>query len=155
MRTAWLSASEISDCWVPRCIGARMRHGHWLKKGQGVGQAPRELTPLESALHFFGAQLRYWRTLRMLSQAELGRRTHDSGALISKIEKGERFPNLALATGWISPWTPAGRWPNSGRRLTTSAPPAMPLVMHRRVRALMTWVIWVSCGQPHRKLRLR
>jgi DNA-binding XRE family transcriptional regulator len=74
-----------------------MRHGHWLKKGQGVGQAPRELTPLESALHFFGAQLRYWRTLRMLSQAELGRRTHDSGALISKIEKGERFPNLALA----------------------------------------------------------
>ncbi|MGH3772117.1 MAG: helix-turn-helix domain-containing protein [Pseudonocardiaceae bacterium] len=61
-----------------------------------MGQAPRELTPLESALHFFGAQLRHWRTMRDLSQVALGRRTHDSGALISKIEKGERFPNLAL-----------------------------------------------------------
>jgi DNA-binding XRE family transcriptional regulator len=62
-----------------------------------VGQVPRELTPLESALHFFGAELRYWRTLRTLSQAALGQRTHDSGALIGKIEKGERFPSLALA----------------------------------------------------------
>lgn len=62
-----------------------------------MGQVPRELTPLESALHFFGAQLRHWRTLRQLSQAALGRRTHDSGALIGKIEKGERFPSLALA----------------------------------------------------------
>jgi transcriptional regulator with XRE-family HTH domain len=62
-----------------------------------VGQAPRELTPLESALHFFGAQLRHWRTVRELSQAALGQRTHDSGALIGKIEKGERFPSLALA----------------------------------------------------------
>lgn len=60
-----------------------------------MGQVPRELTPLESALHYFGAQLRYWRTLRTLSQMELGRRTHDSGALIGKIEKGERFPSLA------------------------------------------------------------
>jgi len=62
-----------------------------------VGQIPRELTPLESALHFFGAQLRHWRTARQLSQAALGQRTHDSGALIGKIEKGERFPSLALA----------------------------------------------------------
>ncbi|MGH3923065.1 MAG: hypothetical protein ACRDTT_09395, partial [Pseudonocardiaceae bacterium] len=31
-----------------------------------------------------------------LSQAALGRRTHDSGALIGKIEKGERFPSHAL-----------------------------------------------------------
>ncbi|MGH3755273.1 MAG: helix-turn-helix domain-containing protein [Pseudonocardiaceae bacterium] len=52
---------------------------------------------LESALHFFGAQLRHWRTVRGLSQAELGRRTHDSGALIGKVEKGERFASLALA----------------------------------------------------------
>jgi transcriptional regulator with XRE-family HTH domain len=62
-----------------------------------VGQVPRELTPLESALHFFGAQLRHWRTVREWSQAALGQRTHDSGALIGKIEKGERFPSLALA----------------------------------------------------------
>jgi transcriptional regulator with XRE-family HTH domain len=62
-----------------------------------MGQVPRELTPLESALHFFGAQVRHWRTLRALSQTGLGQRTHDSGALIGKIEKGERFPSLALA----------------------------------------------------------
>jgi transcriptional regulator with XRE-family HTH domain len=55
-----------------------------------VGQAPRELTPLVSALRFFGAQLRYWRTLRTLSQTELRRLTHDSGALIGKIEKREQ-----------------------------------------------------------------
>ncbi|MGH3889228.1 MAG: helix-turn-helix domain-containing protein [Pseudonocardiaceae bacterium] len=61
-----------------------------------MGQVPRELTPLESALHFFGAQLRHWRTLRQLSQAAVGQRSHDSGALIGKIEKGERFPSLAL-----------------------------------------------------------
>ncbi|MGH3943418.1 MAG: helix-turn-helix transcriptional regulator [Pseudonocardiaceae bacterium] len=62
-----------------------------------MGQRPRELTPLESALHSFGAELRYWRTLRELSQAGLGQLTHDSSALISKIEKAERFPSLALA----------------------------------------------------------
>ena len=61
-----------------------------------MGQVPRELTPLESALHFFGAELRHWRTVRGLSQATLGQRTHDSGALIGKIEKGERFPSLSL-----------------------------------------------------------
>lgn len=62
-----------------------------------MGQVPRELTPLESALHFFGAELRHWRTVRELSQAALGRRTHDSGALIGKVEKAERLPSLALA----------------------------------------------------------
>ncbi|MGH3692857.1 MAG: helix-turn-helix domain-containing protein [Pseudonocardiaceae bacterium] len=62
-----------------------------------MGQAPRELTPLESALDYFGAELRHWRTARKLSQVALGQHTHDSGALISKIEKGERFPSLALA----------------------------------------------------------
>lgn len=62
-----------------------------------MGQAPRELTPLESALDYFGAELRHWRIARKLSQVALGQRTHDSGALISKIEKGERFPSLALA----------------------------------------------------------
>lgn len=62
-----------------------------------MGQAPRELTPLESALHFFGAELRHWRTLRGLSQEAVGQQTHDSGSLIGKIEKGERFPSLELA----------------------------------------------------------
>lgn len=62
-----------------------------------MGQAPRELTPWRSAVHFFGAQVRRWRTLRRLSQATLGTKTHDSSALIGKIEKGERYPSLALA----------------------------------------------------------
>ncbi|MGH3925658.1 MAG: helix-turn-helix domain-containing protein, partial [Pseudonocardiaceae bacterium] len=74
-----------------------------------MGRPPRELTPQESALHFFGAELRHWRLVRELSQAGLGLCTHDSGALISKIEKGERFPTLeftrrmdqALATGGV------------------------------------------------------
>ncbi len=62
-----------------------------------MGQAPRELTPERSALHFFGARLRYWRTERGLSQAAVGSRTHDSGSLIGKIEKGERYASLLLA----------------------------------------------------------
>lgn len=61
-----------------------------------MGRAPRELTPLESAQHFFGAELRHWRTLREFSQVALGQLTHDSGALISKVEKGERFPSREL-----------------------------------------------------------
>ena len=62
-----------------------------------MGRPPRELPPLESALHFFGAELRHWRTLRKLSQNGLGQCSHDSGSLISKIEKGERFPSRELA----------------------------------------------------------
>ncbi len=62
-----------------------------------MGQAPRELTPWRSALHFFGARLRHWRTVRGMSQAALGSRTHDSGSLIGKIEKGERYASLPLA----------------------------------------------------------
>lgn len=72
------------------------RRGGRVKRRGVVGQMPRELTPLDSALHFFGAELRHWRTVRELSQAALGQRTHDSGALIGKIEKGERFPSLML-----------------------------------------------------------
>jgi hypothetical protein len=70
-----------------------------------VGQVPRELTPLESALYFFGAELRHWRTVRELSQAALGRLTHDSGALIGKIEKCERFPRLRKVNGFLGALT--------------------------------------------------
>lgn len=62
-----------------------------------MGQTPRELTPLESSVHFFGAELRHWRILRGLSQAAVGRLTHDSSALIGKIEKGQRHPSRAIA----------------------------------------------------------
>ncbi|MGH3721835.1 MAG: helix-turn-helix domain-containing protein [Pseudonocardiaceae bacterium] len=96
-----------------------------------MGQVPRELTPLESVLHFFGAQLRYWRTLRGLSQVALGRRTHDSGALIGKIEKGERSPSLALARRLDTALDTGGAlerlWPQLERdRPTRDAPDDAP-----------------------------
>jgi WD40 repeat protein/transcriptional regulator with XRE-family HTH domain len=72
-----------------------------------MAQTPRELTPGQSALHFFGAELRHWRVLRGLSQDELGRRVHSSGDTVGKIEKAVRWPTAdfakradeALATG--------------------------------------------------------
>lgn len=51
----------------------------------------------ERATSYFGAELRHWRLVRGLSQAQLGRRTHHSESLISKIEKGQRRPSQAFA----------------------------------------------------------
>ncbi|MGH3929622.1 MAG: helix-turn-helix domain-containing protein [Pseudonocardiaceae bacterium] len=97
-----------------------------------MGRAPRELTPQESALHFFGAELRHWRTVRKLSQAKLGRLTHDSGALISKIEKGERFPSLAFAQRMDEALATGGAleqlWPQvEHERTIRTAPASTPL----------------------------
>lgn len=96
-----------------------------------MGRPPRELTPQESALHFFGAELRHWRTVRELSQAVLGARTHDSGALISKIEKGERFPTLEFAQRMDQALVTAGAlerlWPQlEQERATRAAPVRIP-----------------------------
>lgn len=57
-----------------------------------MGQQPRTLHPSESARAGFGAQLRSRRERCGLSQAELGRLVHVSGALIGKLEKAERRP---------------------------------------------------------------
>jgi len=62
-----------------------------------MAQEPQHLAGLESAAQFFGVELRHWRTLRGLSQHQLGQRTHDSGALIGKIEKAQRRPTLPFA----------------------------------------------------------
>lgn len=62
-----------------------------------MGQAPRALAPHLSAQHLFGAELRHWRELRGLSQNELGTCVHFSGDYVSKVEKAERFPPVALA----------------------------------------------------------
>src|SRR6266545_985120 len=62
-----------------------------------MGQAPRELSPSASASHLFGAELRRWRVCRGLSQRRLGELVLNSGALIAKIEKADRTPNLNLA----------------------------------------------------------
>ncbi|HEX5495578.1 MAG TPA: helix-turn-helix transcriptional regulator [Mycobacteriales bacterium] len=81
-----------------------------------MSQAPRELYPGRSARDLFGAELRYWRCLRRLSQADLAEGTHFSSDLISKVEKAERWPqrdltdacDAALDTGGalarILPW---------------------------------------------------
>jgi transcriptional regulator with XRE-family HTH domain len=55
-----------------------------------VAQQPKDLTPLASIEHFLGAELRNWRTLRGLSQRELGSRIHVHADTIAKAEKAER-----------------------------------------------------------------
>jgi len=59
-----------------------------------AGRSLRELTPLVSGLHRLGAELRYRRVTRELSQIQLGRLIHHSGALVSKVEKAERRPGV-------------------------------------------------------------
>jgi transcriptional regulator with XRE-family HTH domain len=61
-----------------------------------VAQAPRELTPYRSPAHYFGAELRRLRMAAGLSQNRLGHEINYSGALIGKIEKGERWPQPDL-----------------------------------------------------------
>jgi transcriptional regulator with XRE-family HTH domain len=65
--------------------------------GEAMAQLPKVLTPAESARHLFGAELRRWRSLRGLSQAELGRLALSSGDMIGKVEKAERWPTPELA----------------------------------------------------------
>jgi hypothetical protein len=61
-----------------------------------VAARQRQLTPHASARHFFGAELRYWRSRHQLSQAQLGRQVFVSADLIRKVELAERFPSLEL-----------------------------------------------------------
>ncbi|MFD4144363.1 helix-turn-helix domain-containing protein [Streptomyces sp. NPDC058572] len=58
-----------------------------------MAQAPRKLSPTESAQHLLGAELRDWRELRGLSQDELGARVFVSGDTLSKVEGAKRFPS--------------------------------------------------------------
>lgn len=65
-----------------------------------MSREPRPLAGpelLPSAEQQFGAELRHWRVLRGLSQPVLGRRTHHSTSLISKIEHGQRRPTVEFA----------------------------------------------------------
>ncbi|NUP33062.1 MAG: helix-turn-helix domain-containing protein [Streptomycetaceae bacterium] len=62
-------------------------------------QPPKQLDPGRSSRDWFGAELRHWRVLRDLSQAQLGAKVHVSGDLVGKIEKAVRAcaPELARA----------------------------------------------------------
>ena len=57
----------------------------------------RPLQPTASALHFFGAELRHWRSLRRLSQEQVATRVLHGKDLICKIEKADRRPTRDLA----------------------------------------------------------
>jgi hypothetical protein len=61
-----------------------------------VAQLAAELTPLASARHFLGAELRHWRCLRGMSLATLGRAVHVTGSLLGKVEKADRWPGTDL-----------------------------------------------------------
>ncbi|MER5890438.1 helix-turn-helix transcriptional regulator [Streptomyces sp. NPDC001941] len=63
-----------------------------------MGQRPRDLDDTLSPRHWFGVEVRNWRTLRALTTAELGRILHVSASLIERVEKAERSCSLALAT---------------------------------------------------------
>ena len=66
--------------------------------GDQMAQSPKELAPYASVRHFFGAELRWWRELREISQSRLGQLVNFDGSLIGKTEKAERMPSLELAT---------------------------------------------------------
>lgn len=59
----------------------------------------RDLDPSAGPLEFFGAELRRARTAARLSQEQLGQRLGYSGALVGKVETGERSPSEDFAQG--------------------------------------------------------
>ena len=61
--------------------------------------AIRELDPTAGPLDFFGAEVRRWRNAAGLSQEQLGQRIGYSGALVGKVETGDRAPSLDFAEG--------------------------------------------------------
>jgi transcriptional regulator with XRE-family HTH domain len=59
----------------------------------------RELDPTAGPLNFFGAELRRARAAAGLSQDQLGQRLGYSGALVGKVETGDRAPSQDFAQG--------------------------------------------------------
>ena len=62
-----------------------------------MSRPERQLSPDRSALDRFGYELRKWRKARGLSQERAGALVHVSGALLQRIEIGERRPARDLA----------------------------------------------------------
>lgn len=62
-----------------------------------MGQRPRELTPMASPQHFWGAELREQRNGRGLSLNELGKLVHRDASYLAKIERGDRNVPADLA----------------------------------------------------------
>jgi transcriptional regulator with XRE-family HTH domain len=68
----------------------------------------RELDPSAGPLQFFGAELRRARSGAGLSQDQLGQRLGYSGALVGKVEVGERAPSQDFAQGCDQAFPEAG-----------------------------------------------
>jgi transcriptional regulator with XRE-family HTH domain len=68
----------------------------------------RELDPSAGPLQFFGAELRRARAGAGLSQDQLGQRLGYSGALVGKVEVGERAPSQDFAQGCDQAFPEAG-----------------------------------------------
>lgn len=66
------------------------------RRERQLAQPPSQLQPFESPLHYLGAEMRAWRTLRGYSLARLGSIVHVSGDLLGKIEKAQRRPTVDL-----------------------------------------------------------
>lgn len=64
-----------------------------------MGQRRQELTPGESPMHLWGAELRAWRDRRGLSLSKLGHLIRYDASHLSRFERGERWPaeNVAQA----------------------------------------------------------
>jgi transcriptional regulator with XRE-family HTH domain len=77
------------------------RHGWRLgRPGSGaVVPLVRELDPTAGPLQFFGAELHRARAASGLSQDQLGQRLGYSGALVGKVEMGDRAPSQDFAQG--------------------------------------------------------
>lgn len=64
-----------------------------------MGRQLKELDPARSHAHRLGAELRKWRLRAGLSQDAVGAATCHSGALVGKIERGERVAGLGFCAG--------------------------------------------------------
>jgi transcriptional regulator with XRE-family HTH domain len=84
-----------------------------------MGQRPKQLTPHESPQHYWGAELRTWRTERGLSLAELGHRIHLNSSYLGKIERGERPPPLEVARACDTALDAAGALVRLHNRIVT------------------------------------
>ena len=62
-----------------------------------MGRKRRELTPDQSAVHRWGAELRALRDERRLSLAGLGRLARYDASYLGRLERGDQFATLAVA----------------------------------------------------------
>ncbi|MGY0230179.1 helix-turn-helix transcriptional regulator [Longispora urticae] len=109
-----------------------------------MAQAARRLHPQLSPRHAFGAAVREWRTLRALSQADLGTLVFVSKDQIGKIEKALRWPSPDLVTGLDVALDAGGAlaafWPSLQAQRQSSRQPSLPTTTSLE-QAALDWVL--------------